>query len=128
MIDLLSSLILAQADAPSLDPLTLVGAGGGTFGLVMFVVSRIDKWIDASNERKKRGNGTDAEHEAKTHSRSMLRQLTEDSAKTSEVLRDVAKTLELLLVRLEDLNRKVDRAEDWRVTSEIRRRDTGSGL
>lgn len=83
----------AQHAPQSTDLLTLAVGGGGTLGVVMFVVGRVDKWVDALIDAKRRTNGRDEEHEAKSDSRAKIAETHEAVSRLAELQAQQASAL-----------------------------------
>lgn len=106
----LAPILIAQADAApaaaSVDPWALALGGGGSFGVVVLIVNRLDKFLDAWAQGRKRDNGNDKEHAAKETTRSQIKEQSESLAKVAGAVETTARIQERLLDELSVMRRE----------------------
>jgi uncharacterized membrane protein len=102
MVDVL--IAQAQASQPAVDPWTLAAGGGGAFGLVMILVGRIDKFIDAWS--KKRNGGGDHDSVAKETTRAQVAAIHKGMQDHGDTMMRIAQSLERQAETLRDTRRQ----------------------
>lgn len=106
LVQMLLSETAAAPTTPTGIDLTGFAGIGGTTAVSFWLLQRLDKLIDAIATNRKRGNGGDPEHEAKTTSRANIERLVKNDELEQQILGNILEAQRELFNEMKSFRRE----------------------